>query len=104
MIRKHHDKECLLVKVTVNNPCIQAGIKSWESREDKGNNAMRILQDMSRYIPQNVLAQEEDPTFGKDVQHIPDMDAKDVFVNLRCKTYHYKQKVLARDTIQEHNN
>jgi hypothetical protein len=55
---------------------------------------------MSRQIPQNVLAQEEDPFSGTDVQHNPDIDARDVFVNLRCKTCHYKQKVLAKHTIQ----
>lgn len=51
---------------------------------------------MSRKIPQNVLAQGEDPFFGRDIQHSPDMDAVDVFGNLRCQKHHYKQKALAR--------
>lgn len=84
--------------LTCKGDCKKSLYPSWHkklgSREDNSKHDMPIYyKHMPRQIPRNVLAQEEDPFFGRDVQHSPDMDARDAFVDLRCKKFHF-QKVF----------
>ena len=46
---------------------------------------MRAYTHKERERPQTVLAQEGDPSFGRESQHIPDTVSRDVSVHLNVK-------------------
>ena len=81
----------LLVRVTVKNPCNQAGVqikmvkRKFMTKKDIPP-FCACKRERESKLPQIVLAQEVDPFFGKDNQHSPNMASVDVSVHLNGKT------------------
>lgn len=79
----------LLARVTVKNPCNQAGVQIKMVKRKfmtQKNIPPFCVCKRERELPQIVLDQEVGPFFGKDTQHSPNMASVDVSVHLNGKT------------------